>query len=415
MIAQLPLHKLILLWAAWAVIVIGFQHLVTTRLDLARPEEVVMWTATETLADSQNDKPTLIDPFLNPLVSWDSEFYLSIALNGYDDPAVRTVERDGVEYSLSYAFLPLYPLLIRAVATPLSAFGLNPIATATLAGVIITLLATLVAMIALYDLARGILGEDGAMRAVFYLLIFPTGFFLAQVYTEGLFVACAFASLALMRRKRYVGAAIAAGFAVVTRPIGIALAVALVVQLIVDEVETQGGWRPLPWHAAAKGALFGLIPVGFYAFWWSQLGAGFEFVQLNFFGSKPFGIVEAAQGWLGVVPSLWGAPTTWTGDSAQTAIYFALEFSAIAITAFACLMMLRKAPAAAVFSAAAWAIALFGGSPHSMVRYVLVAPVLYLWLSRLGNRPNFDRIWTMISLLLFGLLATLFSFDFWVA
>ena len=47
-------------------------------------------------------------------------------------------------------------------------------------------------MIALYDLTQESLGEDGAMRAAFYLLIFPTGFFLVQVYTEGLFVGLAF-------------------------------------------------------------------------------------------------------------------------------------------------------------------------------------------------------------------------------
>jgi hypothetical protein len=68
---------------------------------------------------------------------------------------------------------------------PLSLLKLNPIATATLAGVIVSALGTLAAMLALYDLTYEALGEDGGMRAVFYLLIFPTSFFFVQVYTEG--------------------------------------------------------------------------------------------------------------------------------------------------------------------------------------------------------------------------------------
>ncbi len=415
MLKQIPLTKIIVLWIAWLIITIGFQHLVTNRFTLKRPDRVVMWTESETTARSQNDKPTLIDPFLNQLVSWDSEFYLSIALNGYDDPAVRTVDSDDRSYALNYAFFPLYPFLIRQIAKPLAIFDLTPIATATLAGVCVSLLATLVAMISIYDLGRDSLEKDGAMRTAFYLIIFPTGFFLAQVYTEALFLALSFASLALMRRKQYVIAAILSGLAVITRAVGIALIAAMLVQLVVDAVKAQGGWRPLPLKAVGKSVLLGLIPAGAYLLWRSRLGVGFDIVQERFFGSTPFNLIEATQAWLEVLPSVWGETTSWTGSSEQTAIYFALEFSFIILALLACVGMARALPAAATFSLMAWSIAFFNGSPHSMVRYVMVMPVIYLWLARLGNRPNFDRIWTMISLLLFAVLATLFSFDFWVA
>src|SRR5512138_2739882 len=103
--------------------------------------------------------------------------------------------------SLSYAFFPLYSWMIWLFTWPLKVFGLNPIATATLAAVIVSALGALGAVLALYDLTRDALGEDGAMRAVFYLLIFPTGFFLVQVYTEGLFVGLAFGCLAMIKRR----------------------------------------------------------------------------------------------------------------------------------------------------------------------------------------------------------------------
>jgi hypothetical protein len=50
-----------------------------------------------------------------------------------------------------------------------------------------------------------------------------------------------------------------------------------------------------------------------------------------------------------------------------------------------------------------------------MVRYVLSAPAVYVFLSRLGKRPVFDRVWTFASLLLMTLLVILFTFDLWVA
>ena len=87
--------------------------------------------------------------------------------------------------------------LLSGVALPLRVLGLSQIATATLAGVIVSVLGTLLGMIALYDLVRDQLEDAGGIRAAFYLIAFPAGFFLAQVYTEGLFVGLAFGCLAL--------------------------------------------------------------------------------------------------------------------------------------------------------------------------------------------------------------------------
>ena len=48
--------------------------------------------------------------------------------------------------------------------------GLTPIATSTLAGVIVSVLGTLLGMIALYDLVRDELEDAGGIRAGFYLI-----------------------------------------------------------------------------------------------------------------------------------------------------------------------------------------------------------------------------------------------------
>lgn len=209
-------RALVLIWLAWLAILLGFQVIVPMRPSLRQPDYVLSWTPPETETHSQDRKPNLMDPFMNSQVSWDSEFYLSIATVGYDDPAVRAIPsdfswnreqycvagQDAACYLLNYAFFPAYPYLMRIVAAPLRVLPLTSIAAFTLAGVIVSALGTLGAMLALYDLAKNELGEGGGLRAAFYLVVFPSGCFLAQVYTEGLFVGLCFGCIALVRRKQ---------------------------------------------------------------------------------------------------------------------------------------------------------------------------------------------------------------------
>jgi len=133
------LRTIVLLWAAWAAILIGYQIVVPMRLSLQRPDYALSWTPAETAPHSQDSKPYLNDPFMNAQVSWDSEFYLSIATVGYDDPACApippqfawdrpqycTAGQDKPCYSLNCAFLPAYPYLARLVALPLRAARLT--------------------------------------------------------------------------------------------------------------------------------------------------------------------------------------------------------------------------------------------------------------------------------------------------
>ena len=138
---------ILLIWLFWGVLMIGYQTYIRARLDLKRPDYAVFWTPSETQADSQDDKPYLLEPFLNQHVSWDSEYYLSIAIGGYDDPQMRAIPEnyswnsprvalkgERPEWvSMNYAFFPFYPFMIRLFSYPLSLFGMNPTATATLA------------------------------------------------------------------------------------------------------------------------------------------------------------------------------------------------------------------------------------------------------------------------------------------
>ena len=407
-----PVRTIVGIWLAWAAILIGFQTVADARFEPKRPDHVLSWTETETGRTSQDDQPYLVEPFMNAQVSWDSEFYLSIAAVGYDDPLVRTAPpswRPEVKHepvSLNYAFFPFYPYLMRAVAFPLRLAGMAPIRAATLAGVLISLLGTLGAMLALYDLTREELEEAGGIRAAFYLIIFPSGFFLAQVYTEGLFLGLAFGSLALLRRGRWVWAALLAACATWTRAVGGALIIPLLLAWAQEADWRKFSFRPFPWRLLGKG-LLALAPLGAYVLWRALLGEEFRFVEETFFSRGVFLFERSFREWMGALSALG------EGNS-QTSVYYGIEFGAMLLALVAIMLTAQRYPGLALFGLAVFIISLASGVAQGMHRYVLAAPSIFILLSRWGRSEAFDRAWTGASVLLMGLLATLFTFDMWV-
>ncbi len=399
-------------WLAWAVCLLTYQELVVGRLEPARPDRVLGWTGRHTTEEHIEANRYLGGPVLNSHVSFDSEYYLSIAVVGYDDDVVTAYEPPGgTPVPANYAFQMLYPFTVRVVSTPLTWFGVEPIAAATVAGVAVSLLAALAATAALYRLARPHLGEGGAHRAAFYLLIFPSGFFLAQVYTEALFLALAFGSLAFAADRKPLFAGVLAAAAVITRPVGIAL----VIPIAIAGIQAYLEWRRSAEGAAVPRALAvtwisaALAPVASYLVWsTSAIGRGFEIVQRELGARGTFNLEVAWAGWARAIGGLADA-------SPPTQAYYALEVAVVVLAVTACIWAMRRWPGPALFGLAAVVIAITSGPAQGMVRYSLAAPAIFLMLARFGEHPVFDRGWTVLSVLLMGLLVTLFSLDFWVA
>ncbi len=410
MLKNRSIATIITIWLGWFLVLYAFQGFVSQRMQLQRPDYALSWTPHETGRNSQNDKPYLLDPFLNAQVAWDSEYYISISINGYDDPDGRVIYTPSGKIALNYAFFPLYGLAIRILSAPLSIFGLTTIATATLAGVIISLVGTLGGMIALYDIVREKSGEDSGIQAAFYMLIFPTSFFLAMVYTEGLFVGLAFGSLAFMRRKQFLFAAVLAALATWTRAAGALLALPLFLTWAEDiDWRTVVKQRQLPPIHKLIQVLWVLAPLIAYGVWYLTLGEKFTIVEENFFGRGFLAIEQSFQQW----SSAWQALLN--GEIQQQAAYYLIEFSLIAFAFLASIFTLRRYPKETIFGLSVLVLSFTSGSAQSMARYVITIPAIYLVLAQLGRYQAFDRIWTFGSGLLQGLLVTLFTFDMWVA
>jgi hypothetical protein len=425
---------IVLTWLAWAVIVIVFQAWATARIVPKLPDLALDWTKDFTDAGYQLDHVYLLDPFMNNQVAWDSEYYLSIAVDGYDDPrsphltpqgvvtSAQGIQSDqspsgfGTSISSNYAFFPFYPLMIRSLAYPLQVFGLNPIATATLAGIIVSALGTVFGMLALFDLTRESLGDEGGRRAAFYLIIFPTGFFLLQVYTEGLFVGLAFGCLAMLKRKHWLAAALLAIAATLTRAVGVTLVIPMaIVWLRTGEwMDIDLEWRQIyhegiPLRPLARGLLT-LAPVLAFLIWkFSYLGLAFNYIQTKIYGRGTLQLGEAFYLWSEAFRSMLN------GTNPQHTAYYLTEFLGIAIAVIACFTTVKAYPEIAWFSIAVVLISWGSGPAQSFHRYILGAPSLFIALAQWGKNPVFDRAWTMLSLLLMGFLAALFAFNMWVA
>lgn len=423
-----PGHRTVaLIWLGWVVAILGYQAYLPARLELARPDYAIEWTPQETRAGAQDDKLYLNEPFLNTHVSWDSEFYLGVALEGYHSDNIRRVNGyfepgnavldfwpfaapdsvpAGQRLSMSMAFFPLYPLAIRALNVPLSLLGMAPMATATLAAVTVSLLGTLAGMLALYQLAKDELDEDGGLRAAFYLVIFPSGFFLAQVYTEGLFVGLAFWALVMARRGQLGWAAALAVLATYTRAVGVLLTLPLLYHWY-----RSGVWRqllPKSFSARALGSLLlAVTPLLAFGLWRiSYYGQAFTTVEDVWFGRGLMEWGKTLYNWKVVLDIL-------RDGVSQSAAYYLLELAGIVLGFVACLIGLRRHPDLALFGLAVVALSFTSGQAQGMYRYILVVPSVFLLLARAGKRAAFDRSWSMVSLLLMSIMAALFSFDLW--
>jgi len=158
----------------------------------------------------------LLDIFAN----WDSKFYLSIIKDGYVAPG------NLAEQYSNLAFFPLYPYLVKSIGW----LGVTLPDSAYLAiGILLSNGLFLASMGLLYYLATHCLKMDdaAAFRSMALMFVFPTSFFFASFYTESLFLFFALTTFALAHKERWFWAAAAAALAVLTRPQGVLVSLAL--------------------------------------------------------------------------------------------------------------------------------------------------------------------------------------------
>jgi Mannosyltransferase (PIG-V) len=149
----------------------------------------------------------LADPLLAPLARWDAVWYLRVAETGYGDSEARA------------AFFPLYPLLVRVLATP---FGASP-AALLVAAYAIALGAFMGALTLLYRLVSLELGRPLADPTLLLLAVFPAALYFGAPYAESLFLLLSVGAFYAARTGRWAWAGACAAAAAATRNAGVLL------------------------------------------------------------------------------------------------------------------------------------------------------------------------------------------------
>lgn len=161
---------------------------------------------------------------LNIFVFHDAQYYIGIAKQGYsfiaeqNTPVFKST-------NLSYAFFPLYPLLIRVVHffTGISY---------SLSGILISLFCFISSTLILYKLL-----PEGAKEYGIWLWCFnPISIYFFSIYTESLFVFLTLLSWYFYNKNKYFLCGIFIGLCILTRNTGAVWAIILFVDIIYKKI-----------------------------------------------------------------------------------------------------------------------------------------------------------------------------------
>jgi Gpi18-like mannosyltransferase len=231
---------------------------------------------------------------------WDAPHYTDIIVYGYRavDPG-NLVDPHGYrqvypgDLGLYIVFYPLFPWLGAVV----NALIHQPVWSAF----IVSGIASLFVAPLMYRLVRHDESPDVALRSAWFLLIFPTAYFLHIGYTEALFMALVLGSFLAARIDRWWLAGLLGGLAALTRINGLVLLLALPVEAATQWYMQPPGARQFRWRWLA----IGLVGAGFAVYLALNLalyGTPFQFLhvqQEHWFKSlaSPIDAIAIALGW----------------------------------------------------------------------------------------------------------------------
>ena len=193
-------------------------------------------------------------PLVGVWQRWDACWYTKIATYWYE-PA-----------ELSVNFWPLFPLLTGLIS-PLVGGAV------AFAGLIVSGIAYVAAMLGLYRLVARDVDPATARRTMVLISIFPSAFFLFAPFTEALFLSLAVWTMVAARERRWIWAGVIGFFAALTRIQGVFLVFPVGWEAAVAIGLTA--WRPwrdlalptIDWRAAGRAVIAVAGPTaGFLAF-----------------------------------------------------------------------------------------------------------------------------------------------------
>ena len=334
---------------------------------------------------------------------WDAPHYVDLAVLGYraTDPGVQTIEGYKRAFPgdlpLYIVFFPLFPWLVGAVNTVLH----EPLVSAF----IVSTVASLFVAPLLYRLVRADEGPIVALLAAWFLLIFPTAYFLHIGYTESLFLALVLGSFLAARTDRWWLAGLLGGLAALTRVNGLVLIPALA-------TDAWLAWDADPEHRLRLEWLaIGLVAVGFAGYLaLNQVvyGDAFAFLQIQ----REHWFKELAPPWQGISGVIQYITESRDPIDAIKYGWFELAFIALGLVGTV-VAALRFRPSWFVWMAGNWLLFTSTSFVLSVPRYSLTLFPLFAWFAVIGQRPAVAAGLSLVSIGLLGYFASEFAVGRW--
>lgn len=290
---------------------------------------------------------------------WDSPHYIDIAKNGYVN------EGDQVFFIV---FFPLYPVLIRLIT-----FNFEYI---NLSALIVSNVSSIFAAVYLFKLAQLEFGDDVAKKAVLYLSIFPTAYFLSAIYTEGLFFALVIASVYYARVGKWALAGFLSLFAALTRIAGLLLLPTLIIEYL-----HQKKWKLKDIRINIFWPLLALAGFLIYLSINNQVtGSYFTFMEIE--RTHWYQSIDPAQGFINACNWAIGAsfPESITLGGAQ------LIFAVFGLLIVAAGLLRRFRPSYNVYMLLTWMLSVSTGWWISIPRYMMAMFPMFILLGLLAHK-----------------------------
>ena len=315
-------------------------------------------------------------PILRSLTSWDGWWYLGIVRDGYHAQALVDGYHD-------YAFLPLYPMLVRALAVPFPGWeGLIAVLVSNvLFGVAIALMVAL---------TSPRFGRAFAVRSAALLAVFPFSAVFSMAYAESLFMVLSLGAFLAAERRRPVLAGVLLALATLTRLQGAVLVLPLAWLLWSHDRRPRPSWLALLLGPIAAAAAFAWV------IWLTGSVAS-------------YGAAQGAWGRAGLGGDTTG--TLATGLSSSVAMVHVVDFAVLIVATFL-LVFIRRDRIPRVYASLPilfLGVVFVSGSIQSIGRLLMPA-FPYQWILA-GRRSWLGRVgWPAVSLvLLFALSVAMFA------
>lgn len=317
-------------------------------------------------------------------IAGDVGWYMDIAQHGYEVQPFNTNAHH------NWAFFPLFPLLLRGASFITGEFLLT--------GMFLSHLFFLAALILMYKTVIEFgLNEATADRAIFYLAVFPTGFFFSLPMTESLFLFLTVGSFYAAKRQRWWAACLLCALASATRVTGILLVPSLI--LLYWSTYRRDWWRrDLLWLLLAPT---GVLSFMVYLYWITGNPLAFKDIQVVWGRGTGFFLMPLLN---------YLAHPLIIADSWDLRL---INFLA-AITTLTCgiLLLKRREFALALYTLLSEIVTLSSLQLQSQGRYVLIVFPVFMVLAVAGQHQRVDQTIRTVSLVLLGLMTAMFALHF---